>query len=428
MVHAIDHDSAGNLVVGGFVTSPARIGRAEIAARSGVRTAYVVSVTSSGDLRWQRLFGGDASVHLTAMQRVPGAVIVAGTRHGAVELGGHHGTMPAPPQSPNPDCWIASLDDSDGSLRWVRTCGTSRLGFLRALAIDGEGNVYVTGELGGSGSFGGDRTISGPDEGSSLYVASYTRDGALRWVIAADRGTGRPTQLKGLVVAGGTLWFAGVVDGETILGGQVLGAGGRSAAVLGAIDAATGAMRWVRTYPGSGEAEIVGLAVDRERLAITGFFNGTVELVDGDPWTSRPKVREGFIATVDRDTGSVRRAWRIESAEGAYGFGIQLYRGHLVVAGSYNGSATIDGHTVTATGMTEIFVLDLDPDAGVRAVLTTHGTGSTGARVLRYENDGTIVVAGRFTHDLALGDVTLRASGEADGYVAELRPLAASTR
>ena len=41
--------------------------------------------------------------------------------------------------------------------------------------------------------------------------------------------------------------------------------------------------------------------------------------------------------------------------------------------------------------------------------------------VIDSSRDGTN--AGRFSHDFRLGDVVLRARGDTDGYVAELRPL-----
>src|SRR5690606_3251081 len=100
---------------------------------------------------------------------------------------------------------------------WARALGRTE---IWGIALDPEGNVYVTGNFSGTINLGGDDLVSAGD--SDIFVASYTADGAHRWSLAGGgpsykAPTGIAFDRAGKVHVTG--YFDGSVsfDGSTIL-------------------------------------------------------------------------------------------------------------------------------------------------------------------------------------------------------------------
>src|SRR5690606_31943572 len=86
-----------------------------------------------------------------------------------------------------------------GEVLWAKTVGNDGMDHANDVAIDRQGNMYVTGEFGGSGIFGPD-TLYGSN--SVLYVAKYNPEGSEQWVALADgqrgeMGTGIDVDARG---------------------------------------------------------------------------------------------------------------------------------------------------------------------------------------------------------------------------------------
>jgi len=148
--------------------------------------------------------------------------------------------------------------DSDGNLLWVSRYSASEIGSGSpdALAIDAEGSVYITGESSGAGTSYDYATVKYDSDGNELWVSRY--DGPGSWwdfsealAVDADRN---------VYVAG---WSAGTethFDYATIKYGH------------------DGNEIWVRRYngEGNGNEEAKALAVDGEgNVYVTGYSDGT---------------------------------------------------------------------------------------------------------------------------------------------------------
>ncbi len=76
------------------------------------------------------------------------------------------------------DIFVAKYD-SAGGLLWVRQAGGTMSDCGKSIAVDQEGNVYVSGFFSRSATFG-PFTVTSPDPGT-MFVAKYDRNGNVLW-------------------------------------------------------------------------------------------------------------------------------------------------------------------------------------------------------------------------------------------------------
>jgi hypothetical protein len=135
--------------------------------------AFLSSYDRDGNLRWTRQFGTDAlnGEDLLALATDgSGNVYAVGNSWGEFPESGTYG----PGDSMN--VYVRSYD-GDGNLRWTQQFGTSSYDYVRGVATDANGNVYIAGDT--KGEFPG-QTVIGIR--SDPYVRSYDVDGNFRWV------------------------------------------------------------------------------------------------------------------------------------------------------------------------------------------------------------------------------------------------------
>jgi len=137
-------------------------------------------------------------------------------------------------EAPNTDITFSAVKlDSAGALIWRRTYSGSRggtLGLASAVAVDGAGNVYVAGSVGGTGAV-------------DLLVVKLNRDGVEQWAQRYDNGGfDQATEIA--------------VDqsGAVYVGGNSMGAGSGFDWVTQRYTAA-GTLQWTRRHSGPGAAD-----------------------------------------------------------------------------------------------------------------------------------------------------------------------------
>lgn len=101
----------------------------------------------------------------------------------------------------------------DGKLLWVRGAGGSGYDYGHGLVVGGNGDVIVTGAVAGKAKFG-DEVVEG--QGSSIFCAKYGPDGSLKWLRASSgvSGSGHGIAVDGE----GSLYLGGNVSGKGIFG------------------------------------------------------------------------------------------------------------------------------------------------------------------------------------------------------------------
>ena len=152
--NAVAVDDTGNVYVTGSIFAP-----------NGLPDYATVKYSSSGDMLWERLYNGPGdswdAAHDLALD-ASGNVYVTGVSDGPNFF--DYVTIKYSPSGTEE--WIARYNDPANS----EDCAT-------ALAVDGSSNVYVTGWSGGSGTFYDYATVKYSPSGTEEWVARYNGPG-----------------------------------------------------------------------------------------------------------------------------------------------------------------------------------------------------------------------------------------------------------
>jgi len=150
---AIDVDAAGNLFVGGDFHGTVNFGGGAMVDPGSASASYVVAFSSAGTHAWSKMFTTDyydvAMKGLTVDRS--GNVAFTLTTVGAIDCGGG-----ALPMSGGGDPIVAELSGAGAHL-WSKRFPSASQAYnaSAAIAADGTGNVFVTGEFTGTIDFGG---------------------------------------------------------------------------------------------------------------------------------------------------------------------------------------------------------------------------------------------------------------------------------
>ncbi|WP_167546990.1 SdrD B-like domain-containing protein [Stieleria maiorica] len=286
-----------------------------------------------------------------------------------------------------------------GALIWVAEMSGSSI-YGQDLAVDDNGNVYVTGSYDSSLNYEIRGSVSrlGTTGGTkSIFVAKLAPDGNAIWLKGFNGGRGEGSQITvtdgGDVLTAGT--FSGSIDFDPGPGVHLSNSGGL---FLSRLDA-NGDFVWVKQI--SANSAAMELASDGS-LYLGGTFRGTTDFDPGpDAYLMSSNVRtrnDGFIAKLDAQGDFL---W----AKKTSGNGQDDLRGLAV---------TSDGGVV-ATGSFQ-YTADFDPSAN-DFLLTASGS-QRDAFVWKLDANGDLGFATHFPASFTSVGTAVQGSGDGSLYVA----------
>ncbi|MCL5961938.1 MAG: NHL repeat-containing protein, partial [Chloroflexi bacterium] len=164
--------------------------------------------------------------------------------------------------------------DANGDQLWVNRYNGPRdsRDYARAVAVDGQGNIYVTGDSEGSGTY------------SDYLTCKYDANGNQLWAARYDGSASRYDAAKALALDG---------QGNVYVTGSSAAANGRTGYTTVKYDA-NGNQLWVARYEGPGGYDFAnGLVVDDQgNVYVTGSSQGA--------WNATPRTLSDY-ATVKYD-------------------------------------------------------------------------------------------------------------------------------
>ncbi|UOQ54523.1 hypothetical protein [Hymenobacter cellulosivorans] len=359
-------DAAGNVfVTGHYIYGSTTFGTTTLTS-SGTTDLFVARLNGSGQWQWavQSNGGGESSVHATATDAA-GNVYVTGIFTGTLLFG------PTTLSSQAGNSLFVAKRSAAGQWLWVKqTTGSARYGkgdyFDRnALAVDGSGNVYLTGSFrGNSATFGSSvlSSLTGGYYGYDAFVAKLDASGQWQWAV---RG-------------GGT-------DDDS----------GSSLAT-----------------DGSG------------RVYVSGHFYSTTAQFGSLSVTSSSANRnqEVFVARLDADG-----QWQWASSGGGAtddrGSSLALdASGNVYIAGSYQTAATFGPSTLNSPGYSSAYVAKLNAAGQWQWATGARGSGYYGAAGIATDASGNAYVTGFVSGGAAFDNIILSSTDSADVYVAKVNP------
>jgi Glucodextranase, domain B/Beta-propeller repeat len=326
-----------------------------------------------------------------------------------------------------------------GSLLWAKRAGGTSTGeAATGTAVDGLGNVFVTGIIQGSATFGlgevNETTLTSAG-GDDIFVALYGSNGSLQWAKRAG-GTGLDRGVGIAVDGSGNSYVTGVFNGSATFGlGEVnettLTSAGGDDIFVAQYDS-SGTLQWAKRAGGSGTDRGVSIAVDGSGYAsVTGWFNGSATFGQGQASQATLTAAgsdEIFIAQYD-SSGMLQWARRAGGSGLDQGAGIAVdSAGNVYVTGFFNGSATFapgqaNQTTLTTAGDRDLFVAKYDFIGTLVWARRSGGTGADRGFSIAVDGSGNSYVTGLFNGTATFGpgqpnQTTLSSAGLDDIFVA----------
>jgi fibronectin type 3 domain-containing protein len=263
---AVAADASGNVLLGAMMADTIDFGGGPISTKCAL-----VKLSAAGSHVWSR---GDMCPESLAADG-SGNVIAAGEFSTTTTVGS---TTLTPVGSY--DIYVAKFS-ATGAALWARSGGGTGSDVNPSVAVDGGGNVFVTGEFVGTASVAGRTLISAG--GKDIFLAKYGANGSPLWA----EGFGGPDDeaAAGLAADGsGNVILAGTFQSSADFGGaQALVSSGYKDIVLAKYGSA-GNYVWAHSYGNNFFSEAsAGVAVDRAsgNVTVVGLFPYLVDFGGG---------------------------------------------------------------------------------------------------------------------------------------------------
>jgi hypothetical protein len=246
-----------------------------------------------------------------------------------------------------------------GRLLWLKRFGGTGFDLGEAIAVDGNGDILVTGGFSENVDFGGGVLTSAGS--GDVFVAKYSGvDGAHLW----SKQFGDTWDDEGIQVAvdgSGDVLVTGYFGTTVDFGGGLLNTAGYLDIFVVKLSGVDGAHLWSKRLGNTKPDGGMGVAVDGNGdVLVMGFFEQTVNF-GGEPLTSAG-AEDIFVAKYSGVDGSYFWAKRFGGPGYEWRGGLAADTSdNVLVTGFFYETADFNGEFLTSAGEEDIFLVKLSP-------------------------------------------------------------------
>jgi len=312
---------------------------------------------------------------------------------------------------------------SSNSLLWQLTFRGIGSGTVQAVATDGNGDVWVTGNFYGALDFGGGTLTSAG--GYDIFVAKYSRDGV--HLLSKRFGTAKVVTIiteSGFGIAvdhNNAVAVTGIFDGAVDFGGGTLVSGGQDLFIVKF--SANGSHLWSKRVGGASVTAGTSLAFDGQgNIVVAGILTSTTDF--GGALVTALGSPDLFVA---KYSGGGAFLWAkhfgdrtpYPSSVSVASLALDSF-GNVVVAGNFQGSMSFGGGLLTSAGNDDMFLAKYaGADGAPQWSKRFGGAGFDAAAGVAIDGNGDITLAGRAGSTLDFGSGPLPVvSGSMNAFVA----------
>lgn len=313
------------------------------------------------------------------------------------------------------DIFLAKYDPT-GTLQWVRTAGGTGFDAGQGVAVDANGDVYITGYFEGTAAFDGTNSINALGS-FDAFLAKYDPAGNLLWVF----GQGGPDVDNGRAISFdnfGSVYMVGEFENSMNIGLSSLTSLGMQDIFLARYDATTSNPDWGVQYGGDSTDRCYDVYAGYDgAIFICGLYDGLADFqvaaltTFGDDDAYIAKIDTTGIAVWAKQAGSSGPdAARGVSADAA---------GNAYLTGYASGTATFDGITQTGAGNWDHFVTQYDTSGVAQWATLSGGPGFDIGYAIETDSSGFSHVSGEFGMTADFGNFSFTQAGNNDAVIAK---------
>ncbi len=319
------------------------------------------------------------------------------------------------------DIFIAKYTPS-GNLVWAVSAGGAEEEWGYNIAVDGSGNVYVTGYFESPTLTFGSTTLNNAG-GWDIFVVKYNTNGGIVW--AKSAGSTLNDVGRGVAVDGsGNVYITGYFSSSTLTFGSTTlnNAGGEDIFIV-KYDA-NGNPVWAHHAGGNAGDYSYDIAVDGSgNVYVTGYFSSST-LTFGSTTLSNAGLVNIFVAKYNASGNAV---WAKSAGGNLFDSGMSIVvdgNGNVYVSGSFQSpTANFGSLTLNSAGGQDIFVAKYDPSGNVLWAKRAGGSTDEAGIKLAIDVSGGVYVTGFFTSPTAdFGSTILNNVAGYDVFVARYEP------
>jgi hypothetical protein len=162
--YCIQQTSDGGYIIAGYTFS----NEGDVLGNHGLIDWWVVKLNNSGTLEWQKCLGGSSSEMAYSIQQTTdsGYILTGSTNSNDVDVSGNHG---------NSDIWVVKLSNT-GNIEWQKCLGGSNSEEARSIQQTNDGGYIITGDTRSN-----DGDVTGNHGFSDMWVVKLNISGNIEW-------------------------------------------------------------------------------------------------------------------------------------------------------------------------------------------------------------------------------------------------------
>jgi len=407
-------DANGNVLMAGRYDGVVNFGGITLSSSAYTDDVFIAKYSAAGALQWAHGFGSTGSdVATGAAVDSSGNLVITGYFQGTVDFGN------GPVTAAGSNSLFVAKYSAAGNWMWFDQVGNA---FGNAVAVDGSGNVVVTGYYSGTVNFGGG-SLSSINGGTDIFVAKYSSSGGYVW--AKSYGGSSIDMAKAIAVDhSGNVVVTGYYQGTANFGGGSWTSAGGNDIFVAKYASADGSPIWAKTFGSTTSDYGYGVAVDgSDNVLVAGDFTGTVDFGGGAQTPSG-----GGDIFVAKYSSAGAYVWAEHfggtSAYGSHANAVSADgNGNVLLTGWINDFVDFGGGPLTAaTYSYDSFVTKVGSGGGYQwakragTSFTDHGNSITA------DGSGNVLAVGDFATQADFGCGALNSPGAQDGYLVKLKP------
>jgi hypothetical protein len=351
-------DPAGNVDVVGRFVGPADLGGSTVDSVHGANGApsldmFVIQYNATGTRNWVKTFGtvNDDAAYAVATD-AQSNVVFTGYFRGSINFGGN--TLKVPFDS-DLDVFVTKLS-SAGAHVWSKNFTNNGNDQGKAIAIDGQNNIAVSGLFSNTINFGGS-DLTAKSAMTDAFVAKFNAAGTHVWSRRVGSDSGNDDARGVAFDPSGNVLVAGVSVQPVDFGNGTVPANGSADGWVAKYAAANGAYTWAARFGGTSNDYANAVASDGSgNIYVAGSFDSTSVGFGAGVAVTQRGSGDAYVA---KWSGSGTPVWArdLGGNQSDVAMAVRVGAGTRPVTGGYfYGSGTFDGVALSATGMADAFL------------------------------------------------------------------------